>query len=175
MKFSGDYVRTANNTKSFDWTAFKAAVDKYPGDDLSFDKFKSTTIARSEATVDVMVQKIVDFLLQALSVVIDTKELAATITATFTNLKNASSHDSVAFHTTTTSSNSAWEYRILFALPNPDLTDFFYSLVTTIKLEANIQTEKEWWGLMSNTTKNFSATIDAMELVVMKGFKNPDQ
>ncbi|KAI0827133.1 delta-endotoxin CytB [Trametes gibbosa] len=173
MKYTGNFVKVTNDKKAFDWAAFKNSVNAYKGDDLTFDKFKESTIARSDATVKVMVDKIVKFLLEALAVVIDAGELAATIEATFTNLKSAKSNGWADFNKSSTSSNSSWEYRIMFAVPNPDLADFFYSLVTTIKLEANIQEESSWWGLVSSSSKNFSAIIDAMELVVTKGFKNP--
>lgn len=173
MKFSGNFVKVSNDKKAFDWGGFKNAVNGYKGDDLTFDKFKENTIARSDATVKVMVDKIVKFLLEALSVVIDAGELAATIEATFTNLKSAKSNGWADFSKSSASSNSSWEYRILFAVPNAELEDFFYSLVTTIKLEADITEESSWWGLVSSSSKNFSATIDAMELVVQKGFRNP--
>ena len=173
MKFSGNFVKVSNDKKAFDWGGFKNAVNSYKGDDLTFDKFKENTIARSDATVKVMVDKIVKFLLEALSVVIDAGELAATIEATFTNLKSAKSNGWADFSKSSTSSNSSWEYRIMFAVPNAELENYFYSLVTTIKLEADITEESSWWGLVSSSSKNFSATIDAMELVVQKGFRNP--
>ena len=159
---------------SFDWPGFKSAIDSYKGDDLSFDKFKVTTIARSEATVSIMVNKIAQFLLDALSVVIDKTELSATIEATFTNLKSASFNGWANFSKSNNSQNSSWEYRVLFSVPNPDLPNWFYSLVTTIKLEADIQEEESWWGLVSSSSHNFSADISAMELIVQEGFHNPD-
>ncbi|KAI0827135.1 delta-endotoxin CytB [Trametes gibbosa] len=173
MRFSERYVKVTDDKKAFDWSGFTKAIQDYEKDDLVFDKFKENTIARSDATVKVMVDKIVKFLLEALAVVIDAGELAATIEATFTNLKSAKSNGWADFNKSSTSSNSSWEYRIMFAVPNPDLADFFYSLVTTIKLEANIQEESSWWGLVSSSSKNFSAMIDAMELVVVKDFKCP--
>ncbi|KIY61619.1 delta-endotoxin CytB [Cylindrobasidium torrendii FP15055 ss-10] len=173
MKFSGVYVHIDDDKKWFDWASFKSAVDNYSGDDLAIDKFKSTTISRSESTVTVMVEKIVNFLRDALAIIIDPKELAATIEATFTNLKEAKSNGWADFSKESSQNNSSWEYRILFAVPNPDLDEWFYSLVTTIKLTADIQEESSWWGLVSSSSKNFSATVDAMELVVQKGFKNP--
>ena len=63
---------------------------------------------------------------------------------------------------------------MLFSVPNPDLPDWFYTLVTTIKLEADIQNESSWWGLVSSSSQNFSADISAMELIVQKGFRNPN-
>ena len=81
MKFSGNFVKVSNDKKAFDWGGFKNAVNGYKGDDLTFDKFKDTTIAHSEATVSVMVDKIATFLSETLDVAIDPKELAATIEA----------------------------------------------------------------------------------------------
>ncbi|KAH9950689.1 delta-endotoxin CytB [Amylocystis lapponica] len=173
MKFSGSYVKVEGDKKAFDWSAFKAAIDAYKGDNLTFDKFKNTTIVSSEVRVKVMTDKIAKFLLDALSVVIDITELAATIEATFTNLKKAKENGWADFMKSNNEGNSSWEYRIAFTVPNHDLPTYFYSLVTTIKLVADIKEESSWWGLTSSTSKNFSATIDAMELVVEQGFKSP--
>jgi hypothetical protein len=183
MKFAGAYVKleidkdTNEDKRWFDWNSFKSSVDSYNGDDLTFDKYKSTSIARSESTVKTMVDKIVNFLVEALSVAMDDgaiKALTSTIEATFTNLKEKSSNGFLDFNKSNDGSNSSWEYRIQFAFLNPDLEDYFYSLVTTIKLEANVSDESAWWSLVSSSSKSFSATIDAMKLVVKKGFKNPN-
>ncbi|TFK50726.1 volvatoxin A2 precursor [Heliocybe sulcata] len=179
MKFSGRYVKLENNEekKWFDWEGFHNAINNYKGDDLTFDKYKSNKINQSEATVSTMVDKIVGFLKDALSVVLTEKDvlaLKANIEATFTNLQEAKENGWADFSKSSSAENSSWEYRVLFAFPNPDLPSFFYSLVTTIKLEANIKEESSWWGLVSSTQKNFSSQIDAMELVVMKGFRDPE-
>jgi len=178
MKFSSHFVHVGNDTDDnyFNWGAFQKAVSDYKGDDLTFDKFKSNRINQSESTVKVMVDKIVAFLRDVLSILLPESEilaLAATIESTFTNLKNAQSNGWADFSKSKSGENSSWEYRVLFAFPNPDLPDFFYSLVTTIKLEANIKEESSWWGLVGSSSRNFSAQIDAMELVVLKGFKDP--
>ncbi|THU89956.1 volvatoxin A2 precursor [Dendrothele bispora CBS 962.96] len=175
MKFTGRFVKL-QDPKSFDWSGLQNAINAYKGDDLTFDKFKENTINQSEATVSTMVDKIVDFLRIVLSVVLNPQDVAAlrkNIETTFTDLKTAKDNGWADFSKSSSGQNSSWEYRVLFAFPNPDLPDFFYSLVTTIKLEANIKEESSWWGLQSSTSKNFSAAIDAMELVVMKGFKDP--
>ncbi|KAH0591781.1 hypothetical protein MHUMG1_10480 [Metarhizium humberi] len=178
MKFAGAYVRVdaEGKIRSFDWKSFKTAVDNYEGDDLTFDKFKTITISRSENTVTTMVDKIVTFLAEALSFEMDEhsiKELATTIETTYTNLKEKSSKGFLDFSKSDERHNSSWEYRIQFAFPNPDLPDNFYSLVTTILLEADVVNLEEWWGLVASSSKTFSATIDAMELVVEKGFMKP--
>lgn len=183
MKYAGAYVKfehdkeTNKDKRWFDWDSFKTSVQQYDGDDLTFDKFKHNTIASSQSTVKIMVDKIVKFLVEALSVVLDEsaiKSLSATIETTFTSLKEKSSNGFLDFSKSNDGHNSSWEYRIQFAFPNLDLPDYFYSLVTTIMLEADVSNESEWWGLVASSSKNFSATIDAMELVVMKGFKKPN-
>ncbi|KAF3018975.1 hypothetical protein E8E14_012345 [Neopestalotiopsis sp. 37M] len=142
MKFAGAHLKleadkaTKQEKRWFDWNSFKTSIDDYGGDDLTFDKYKTTTIANSERTVSTMVEKIVKFLVEALSVVMDEsaiKALTSTIEATFTNLKEKSSNGFLDFCKSNDGHNSSWEYRIQFAFPNPDLSDYFYSLVTTIK------------------------------------------
>ncbi|KAJ4501378.1 volvatoxin A2 precursor [Lentinula lateritia] len=175
MQFSGHFV-DLKQPKTFHWDQFLDGINNYKGDDLTFDKYQNNTINQQSATVSTMVDKIVDFLRVVLSIALtkeDIDALAKNIDTTFRNLRNAKDRGWADFSTSHSSSNSSWEYRVLFAFPNPDLPDFFYSLVTTIKLEADIQEESSWWGLESSTRKNFAATIDAMELVVLRGFKNP--
>ncbi|KAF8800407.1 delta-endotoxin CytB [Phlegmacium glaucopus] len=175
-QFVGPFVIIKDDVKYFDWPGFKKRVDDYSGGDLSFDAFKDTNISRTESTVSTMVDKIVAFLQDALSVALDEKalkQLTATITATFTNLKESKSEGWASFNRESSSNNSSWEYRLLFAIPMEDVPTFFYSLVTTIKLIADIHEESSWWGLKSSSSKNFSAEIMAMELVVEKNFKNP--
>ncbi|KAG7446913.1 Volvatoxin A2 in monoclinic crystal [Guyanagaster necrorhizus] len=165
LHFTDHYVHL--DPKSFDWSGFKAAIDKYTGSDLSFDLYKTTTISQSDATI-------AQFLLQALGVVADLNELTRTIDMTFTNLKSAKKNGWANFSSSSVQGNSSWEYRVLFALPNEDVHETaFYSLVTTIKLEADIEHEESWWGLQSSIKKNFSAIIDSMRLFVVKGFKDP--
>jgi len=171
MKFSGRYLDT--DTNKFDWTNFKKAIDNYSGEDLTFDLYKNTTINQSSATVKVMTDKIVAFLRDALRVLIDATELAATIEATFLNLKEASEKGWANFSSSSSSQNSSYTYRVQFSFPNPNLPSDFYSLVSTIKLEANIKEESGWWGLTSSTEKNFAAIIDGLRLVVTEGFKAP--
>jgi hypothetical protein len=123
-----------------------------------------------------MVDKIVKFLVDAFSVVLSASDivaLTANITTTFTDLKVAKENGWADFSKSSSANNSSWQYRVLFAFPNPDLPTDFYSLVTTIKLEADIKEESSWWGLVSSSSRNFSAEITAMELVVTKGFKAP--
>ncbi|KAJ3814069.1 delta-endotoxin CytB [Lentinula aff. lateritia] len=193
LQFSAHFV-DLKEPKTFHWDQFLDGINSYKGmfinalclsdrglltrlgDDLTFDKYQNNTINQQSATVSIMVDKIVDFLRVVLSVALSEEDISAlskNIETTFTNLKEAKDNGWADFSTSSSSSNSSWEYRVLFAFPNPDLPDFFYSLVTTIKLEADIQEESSWWGLESSTRKNFAATIDAMELVVLKGFKDP--
>ncbi|KAF6817203.1 hypothetical protein CPLU01_13650 [Colletotrichum plurivorum] len=117
----------------------KTSSKAHAGDDLVFNKFKSTTIAPSESTVQIMAERIVKFLFDVLSVSMqegDIRALISTIEATFINLKEKSSNGFLDFNNSNDGHNSSWEYRIQPAFPIPDKPEYFYSLVTTIKLGA---------------------------------------
>lgn len=171
MRFAGRYLNTKTN--EFNWTDFKQAIDDYPDADLTFDKFKNTTINQSVATVETMVQKIAKFLLDTMSAVISEKDLKETIEATFTDLKKKS--DEGFGYYKSEGSNSSFTYRIIFSIPNQKIHTDFYSLVTTITLKADISDKSSWFGLNKSSSKNFSAEISALELVVTEGFKAPSR
>ncbi|KAF6815632.1 hypothetical protein CMUS01_12405 [Colletotrichum musicola] len=183
-KYARDYVKletdkdTKQGTRRFDWTSFKASVVGYEGDYLAFNKFKGIVIDPNESTVQIMVERIVKFLFDVFSVPMqegDIRALISTIVATFINVKEKSSNRFLDFNNSDDGHDSSWEYRIQLAFPIPDKPDHFYSLVTTIKLGADASNASEWWGLVPSSSKIFSATIDAMELIVMKSFQNPEQ
>ncbi|KAM3457072.1 hypothetical protein MY5147_008952 [Beauveria neobassiana] len=177
-KYAGDYLKLEKDKSWYDWKSFKQSLDQYKGDDLTFDKYKEVTIDQHERTVQIMVDQIVKYLVDVLSIALgaaEIKALTATIQATFTTLKEKSSHGWLNFNKSSNGTNSSWEYRIQFAFPNPDIPDYFYALITTIKLEADITDESEWWGLVASSSKNFSAEIKAMELIVKEGFKDPNR
>jgi len=191
-QFCADEVSTVKDSHghtyfSLDWVKLTTRVKSYKGDDLTFDKLQNNPITTQSQSVDVMVGKITTFLKDALSIVLSTTEvtaLAANILATFTDLKDSESKDWASWSSEEDQSNSSWEYRLLYAVPvdsnfkktNPQAAadeDYFYALVTTTTLTADISTKTEWWGLEKTTTKNFSAEITAMELIVGNKFKNP--
>ncbi|KAF9256862.1 delta-endotoxin CytB, partial [Marasmius fiardii PR-910] len=92
-KFASHYL-DLNPPKSFKWPEFQQAVASYQGDDLALIKYDNNTIYQQERTVQIMVDKIVDFLKLALGVVLSAADIAAltqTILTTFTNLKVAES------------------------------------------------------------------------------------
>ncbi|KZT27132.1 delta-endotoxin CytB [Neolentinus lepideus HHB14362 ss-1] len=158
VKFCDLYVKTHEESgqKYFDSQGFLKALSDC--DDITFDKYKTSVMNQSEATVVTMVDKIVTFLKDS--------------SWTFTNLNMVKEYCWADFAKSAHGSSS-WEYRMAVVFPNPDLPHHFYGAVTTIKLEANIQEESGWWGLSSSTSKNFSAHIDVLELVVEKGFRAP--
>ena len=185
-KFSGRSVVVKKDWKgnqyfTLNWEDLTTRVNNYQGDDLAFDKLENHSISNQKQEVQVMVDKIVEFLKTALSVVLadtEIKALAANILAAFTDLKQTESHDWASWSSEEHQSNSSWQYRLLYSVPMKDShdkidPDYFYTLVTTTTLTADISTKSEWWGLEKTTTKNFSADISAMELVVKRGFKNP--
>ena len=70
-------------------------------------------------------------------------------------------------------SNTSFTYRIVFAIANKNIPSDFYSLVTTIKLTADIHEKSGWFGLTHSSSQNFAAEIDALALVVSEGFQAP--
>ncbi|KAK7032130.1 hypothetical protein VNI00_013304 [Paramarasmius palmivorus] len=150
-------------------------ISVHLGNELTMDKFQSNTVNQQNATVSTMVDKIVDYLRVVFGVTLSDDivgELSKNIEETFTDLKTSQTHG-WANSSKSSSSRNSWQYRLHFAFPNPDLPNFFYSGLATINVEADIEEESSWWGLRSNTQKNFSAAIDAMELIVQKGFEDP--
>jgi len=119
-----------------------------------------------------MVDAIVGYLYRAYSVYLDVKEVTATVLATFTHLKTASSSGWADFSKSIHETNSSYEYRVLFDVRS-NFPDTFWSIVTTIKLTADIETESAWWGLESSSTQKFSAEIETAQLFIRKGFKDP--
>ncbi|SJL13025.1 uncharacterized protein ARMOST_16461 [Armillaria ostoyae] len=124
IKLVGHSVKSnaPTDTKRFNRKDFKASLDRYPGTDLTFDMFK-TTIAQ--------------FLFDALQAEVDLHELETTIETTFTHLKEKKEKGVADFSKCSSEGNSSWEYRAVFAIPLADLSNYFYGLVTTIKLEGD--------------------------------------
>lgn len=174
VKFSGACVKldSGENKRQFHWFEFKDSIDSYPGIDIMLDKFESTTISPTGSTVAARAEKVAQFLTHAINTHIDQTELTAVIENTFTNLEAKSSDGFLDFSQSGNGQNSSWEYRLQLAFPNPNIPSSFYSTVTTIKLEANWSNKSDWRALDRSSTKDFSATIDAMRLVVEDGFRS---
>jgi len=173
LKFSQRYLKLETDKKWFDWAGFKKAADDYPGSDLVIAKFNQSTIIQQSQTASVMVDKVAKFLSEAFSASIDKSKIAAIILNTFTNLKEKGGSGFMQFSSNKEKNNSSWEYRVLFSVPFENDGAYFYSLVTTITITADVVEQSSWWGLTSSTSKNFGVEINIAELVVEKGFKAP--
>ncbi|PIL27370.1 transporter [Ganoderma sinense ZZ0214-1] len=172
MKLSNAYVvfNESQKVTSFNWGGFKDAVVAHPGTDLAFDKLQSTSITNQTASVDDMAGKIAQFLVDTFALKSNnTDGLKAQINSAFNNLNKKESSGWFSSYKNE-GHGSSWEYRIVFALPNPDHADWFYSVVSTIKLTADILETQGWFGLTSESKHNFTADITAMELVVNKSY-----
>jgi hypothetical protein len=176
MKFAAHSVKMSGDKKTFDWKGFQNAIGSYDDVDLVFDRVKELTINQSTATVSVMAGKLASLLKDAFAMAMkpsDVASLTKGIESTFTGLETAHEQGFASFSKGTSGHNSSWEYRIVFAFPNPKVEEDFYSLVTTIYLTADIVDESSWWGMQSSTSHNFAAKATCMRLVVTKGFKDP--
>ncbi|KAF9258004.1 delta-endotoxin CytB [Marasmius fiardii PR-910] len=172
-RFAQHYIEFGSSV-FFKWSEFKEAVNNYPGDDLEYDGFSNNRINQQGQTVEALVDKIVDYTRVVLNVNLtatDIAELTRIILNMLTNLEGAQKNNLAHFNNTGTDPH--WLYKILFAFPNPDLPDYFYSLVMTIKLQKAVGDEAWWFRLAKETKGDISADIDAMRLIVKKGFRDP--
>ncbi|EPQ55392.1 delta-endotoxin CytB [Gloeophyllum trabeum ATCC 11539] len=142
--------------------------DTSPGDNQALQ-------ARRVIVFEIILDWMIHILHDVLGVAADVSELRANVYTTFTNLQWAHSSGFADFSSSSSGSNSSWEYRTVYAYRQPGETNTFLSMVTTIKLEADIRSESSWWGLTSSTTARFCATIRAGQLRATKGFTDPIQ
>ncbi|CUA67909.1 hypothetical protein RSOLAG22IIIB_07595 [Rhizoctonia solani] len=174
MKFCGYFLDV--ETQHFDWVKFKDAIDMRPDVDMAIEQYDHNTIVQHEETTEIMVSKIADLMMKVASIVIDKVAsividkvaLAEIILNAFTSL--AQKEDAGFAWYEKEGSNTAFTYRLLFAVVNPNVPDDFYTLVCTIKLVADFQDKQSWFGLAKSTRKNFSAELNTMRLVVTKDF-----
>ncbi len=135
MKLSNRFIvfDDAQEIVGLNWDTFKDAVTAHPQPALLFVKMASTSIMNQTASVDDMAAKIAQFLSDTFSLQgANSEGLRAQIRAAFQNVGKA---ESSGFFSSSTyeAHGTSWEYRVVFALENPDNHEWFYSVVTTIK------------------------------------------
>lgn len=169
VNFIGRYVNDSNQvTSRFDWGGFKSAVDGYNGPNLAIADFFNTSIPLNDA--EARVSTLVDKLMAQLPGIlpgggIDTAKLKDGLNASFQDLNSPLNADKPG------SQQLTREFRAIVAVPNANLADHFRSAVATVTAEADIETQSSCFKI--TTSKNLKATINIMELEVIKGFKNP--
>ncbi|VTO94300.1 unnamed protein product [Fusarium graminearum] len=181
VKYAGTAIKVETNegtnqeTHRFDLQSFMNSVNNRQTDDLILETFKEHTISHRETTLSTIVESIVKFMADAFYISPYEKATATlqrTIEETFANLEENSSSEFLDFNKSFDGQVSSWEYRLHFAFPNPEMPNCFCSLITTIKLEANISDKSVWWGLVGSSSRVFSATISGVKLQVEEGFRN---
>lgn len=120
----------------FVWTDFRHSIATRPGTDIVFDRVQSTTIHSEDNSPAVLAAKVTEFIGDSFSAITRDK-LAEHIRPAFADpskdvskgvLTTVASHDEDRGLDKT-----GWEYRLICAYPNADLSDRFYSLVITIR------------------------------------------
>lgn len=173
-KLSSQFVLIENDKREFHWRLFSNTINQYQASELTQSKFKSAKIKRGDATVEVMSSRVIDFFTSVLSVRVDDemeKNIYGTIRETFSDLQGQRTKNFASFSNSSVGNNVSWEYRLLYAVAMSDCDDYFYAIVMTVRVEANVEDRESWWGLVHSSSKDFSATIDTMELEVAKNFK----
>ncbi|KAK7041643.1 hypothetical protein VNI00_009249 [Paramarasmius palmivorus] len=147
-KFAGQYLTSISGDQTFDKDGFLSAVRKYPFSDLTILPVPENPSQPPSGNnpVSQMCNNIVYFMRDEIGIPIDADAMYATVSNAFTNLKWATEQGFASFSSSSSGSNSAFEYRVMFSAPVDEET--FISFVCTILLEADIRTEEEWWGLV---------------------------
>ncbi|KAK7041652.1 hypothetical protein VNI00_009259 [Paramarasmius palmivorus] len=102
-----------------------------------------TTIPRdTPSSVANICNYIVWFVTIKVGIPIDNDAIYATVLNAFTNLQWATEKGFASFYSKTTGSNSAYEYRVTFSAPLAGDKNSFLSFVSTIRLQADIRTQK---------------------------------
>ncbi|KAF9256853.1 delta-endotoxin CytB [Marasmius fiardii PR-910] len=174
-QFAADFV-DLKEPNSFKWPKFMDNLSAYEGDDLVLSKYQNNTIGQGESTLQTIIAQIVAILQSASSVPFtpeDTASISKLVEGAFTDLKAAKDKGIADFKSPSFGNTSCWAYRVEFSFDNADLEEYFYTVLATIKLEADIREESEWLKLSGSVKKKFVVEVDAMELLVRSGFKNP--
>ncbi|KAK7041638.1 hypothetical protein VNI00_009243 [Paramarasmius palmivorus] len=196
-KFAGHYLTIVDGAQAFDWDSFLAAVENYNGSDLVLiypDSARSTAASTSSRLQNKELYKgifpplskprddppravsdicdyIVDFMREVVGIPIDGNAIYATVLNAFTNLEWATESGFADFSSSSTGTNSSYEYRVLFSSPLD--SERFLSFVATIYLEADIHNQSGWWGLVSSSVQHFHCEILGLKFQVTKGFQDP--
>ncbi|KAF8664194.1 hypothetical protein AX16_000794, partial [Volvariella volvacea WC 439] len=85
---TGYIQSSATGSRSFDWPTFKAFIDNYKGDDLTFDQFNNDKIDQGNQKVSDIITNITGFYSSS-SISLDSAELTKIVTKVFTELKAA--------------------------------------------------------------------------------------
>ncbi|CUA74235.1 hypothetical protein RSOLAG22IIIB_05464 [Rhizoctonia solani] len=167
MKFTGYFLDV--QSQRFNWSAYKDAIDARPDTNLVIEQYENNTIAQQDNTVEIMVDKIGDFLKRIAGAVFDRDAMVERVTNAFTSLKEQEENGFAWYEKK--GNNTSFTYRILFAVPNEHIKEDFYALVSTIKLEADILDKSTWFGLVKTSRHNFSAEVDTMKLACNENFQ----
>ncbi|KAL5639570.1 hypothetical protein ACGC1H_006254 [Rhizoctonia solani] len=167
MKFTGYFLDA--QTQHFDWQRYQTTIANRQDKKLVVKEFESADISRQHNLVSAMVDKIGDVLNRVADsdAGFDREAMTERVNNAFTSLEIK--EDSGFASWERSGSNSAFTYRIIFDVPGKDTTDL-PSLVTTVKLIADIYEKSSWFGLSNTSRYDFSASVDAMRLTCSKDF-----
>ncbi|CUA74236.1 hypothetical protein RSOLAG22IIIB_05465 [Rhizoctonia solani] len=168
MKFTGYFLDV--RTKHFDWQRYRAAIADRPHEMLRSQKFESADIFRQNNVVSFIVNSIGDILhrVSGSDAGFDRDVMTARVENAFTSLEIKEESGFASWEMTGT--NSAFTYRIMFDVPSNDATADICSLVTTVRIIADIYEKETWFGLESTSRHEFSADVTAIRLACSKDF-----
>ncbi|CAE6353097.1 unnamed protein product [Rhizoctonia solani] len=166
VKFIGYFLD--EESQKFDWSKFRGAINNRPDDNMAIEHFDHVEIVQNENALKVVVDQISTLLMKVAPANIDQKGLAEIVLNAFTGLKGKEQSGFANYEKER--DNSGFTYRFLFALPDANMPNYFYALVTTVKLVSDIQEKSAWFELGKDSRQNFSAKLDTIRLACCNDF-----
>ncbi|KDN40802.1 hypothetical protein RSAG8_07820, partial [Rhizoctonia solani AG-8 WAC10335] len=168
MKFTGYFLDV--QTQYFDWRKYQMVIANRPDENLLVDNFESADISRQHNIVSAMVDKIGVVLnrVAGSDAGFDREAMTERVKNAFTSLEIKEESGFASWEKS--GSNTAFTYRIIFDVPSQNVKTDICSLVTTVKLMADIYEKSTWFGLSNTSRYEFSASVDAMRLACSKDF-----
>ncbi|KAF9073156.1 hypothetical protein BDP27DRAFT_1318980 [Rhodocollybia butyracea] len=154
-------------TREFNWTEFKRAVDTKNGKGLTYENIRTNAIQRSDSTIPLVVDQVVSYLTAVCTAKVDKPPLEHRLRTAF----NPSSNEGKAWFSSRQSGQvSEFQYRGIFGVPIEGVDDYFYSFVATATIKAEETHESGFLGLFRSTETKLSAEVKVLELIVSKTF-----
>ncbi|EUC60561.1 delta-endotoxin CytB, putative [Rhizoctonia solani AG-3 Rhs1AP] len=180
IRFATDYV-THDETKganSFDWTAFKDAIDNLETVDLVMEGYSSSPL--TPAPVIQLPTVFADALVNKLKMPISEEDVTQTVKQVLERLDYAKQDGVADFHVIPgdstkkppTKTESVWEYRLLLMVQNAKVPNDFYAQLAVLEVRAQTEHESDWAPIRDDL-KATSAKITLMKLVATRGFRRP--
>ncbi|CAE6441982.1 unnamed protein product [Rhizoctonia solani] len=169
-KFAKLYVRSINQHQTFDWQAFKEAIDHHPGTAIVVDMSDTTTVHQSNNTESTMADKITDYVMAVFCPLANKRDLKQDIERVMSAHK--SKMPGGPAHSAQEGPPSS-SLGVIAALPSPIGTTFNAVLATINFTQELTMKQPRWHRQVPVQTEHFVAHVTGIRLIVDKSFQPP--